>query len=66
VLQFHHQYRADKCFTIGDVARRAASLKQIMDEIEKCDVLCVNCHAKLHWREVHKTDDWKEVMPLEE
>ena len=66
VLQFHHQIRADKSFTIGDVASRASSLKQITEEIEKCVVLCVNCHAKLHWREIHRTDDWEEVMPLEE
>ncbi len=28
-----------------------ASFWQIMSEIKKCDVLCVNCHARRHWEE---------------
>jgi hypothetical protein len=40
VLQFHHRNRADKSFTIADVVRRATSLKQIINEIKKCDVVC--------------------------
>ncbi len=66
VLQFHHRSRADKNFTIADVVRRADSVKQIMNEIKKCDVLCVNCHAKRHWRETHETDSWEEALSLEE
>jgi hypothetical protein len=41
-----------------EILRRESGLK-------KCDVLCVNCHAKRHWREMHKTDNWEEVMPVE-
>lgn len=66
VLQFHHKNRADKSFAIGNVANRASSLKQIMKAIGKCVVLCVNCHAKLHWKETHKTDSWEEIVPSEE
>lgn len=65
VLQFHHRNRDDKSFTIANVVRRADSMKQIMDEIKKCDVLCVNCHAKRHWRETHATDSWEEMIPGE-
>jgi hypothetical protein len=65
VLQFHHRDRTDKSFTIADVVRRASSIKQIMNEIKKSDVLCVNCHAKLHWRETHETDSWLELLPKE-
>jgi len=63
VLQFHHRNRADKGFTIANVVSRATSIKQITNEIKKCDVLCVNCHAKRHWRETHETDSWEEVIP---
>ena len=66
VLQFHHRDRADKSFTISKIVSRATSIKQITREIEKCDVLCVNCHAKRHWRETHETDSWEEVLPSEE
>jgi hypothetical protein len=62
VLQFHHRDRADKSFTISKVINRASSLKQITDEIAKCDVVCVNCHAKRHWSERHPTDSWLEII----
>jgi hypothetical protein len=62
VLQFHHRNRADKSFTISSVISRASSIKQIVNEIEKCDVVCVNCHTKRHWRETHETDSWEEIM----
>ncbi len=62
VLQFHHRNRADKSFTIANVVSRATSIKQITREIKKCDVVCVNCHAKRHWREIHETDSWEEVI----
>src|SRR5579859_5983303 len=65
VLQFHHRDGAKKNFNISAVVSRAKSLKQITDEIEKCDVVCVNCHAKRHWRETHETDSWEEVIPPE-
>ncbi len=63
VLQFHHRDRAEKSFTISSVVSRATSVKQITREIKKCDVVCVNCHAKRHWRETHQTDSWEEVLP---
>ena len=63
ILQFHHRNRPEKSFNISDVVRRANSVKQITNEIEKCNVLCVNCHAKLHWKETHKTDSWEEIIP---
>src|SRR2546427_485649 len=46
VLQFHHRDKAEKSFSLGDVVSRASSIRQITNEIEKCDVVCVNCHAK--------------------
>lgn len=65
LLQFHHRDRAEKSFTISKIVSRATSVQQIMREIEKCDVLCVNCHAKRHWKENHKTDNWEEILPEE-
>ncbi len=66
LLHFHHRDRAEKSFTISKIISRAASVKQITDEMAKCDVVCVNCHAKRHWRETHETDNWLEVIPLDE
>ena len=62
VLQFHHRNKAEKKMAVSALVSRASSLKQITNEIKKCDVLCANCHAKLHWRETHETDSWEEIL----
>lgn len=64
-LQFHHKDKEKKSFTISLIAGRGiASIKTILSEIEKCEVLCGNCHALRHWRETHDFDDWGEVLLL--
>jgi len=47
-LDFHHRDRSIKSFTIGYVCRNhgfMVSLEKMIEEIEKCDVICRNCHA---------------------
>lgn len=44
VLEFDH--KGDKKFNLADAARRGYSLKTIKREIEKCDVVCANCHRR--------------------
>jgi hypothetical protein len=46
-LDFHHRNgKADK---LGDIATiRRFGKERILAEIAKCDVLCTNCHRKLH------------------
>jgi len=61
-LQFHHRDREEKSFTISNAVLRGTGVKTLIKEIKKCDVLCVNCHAKLHWRETHETDSWEELL----
>ena len=45
-LQFHHVDPSVKEF--GVATMRAHSLKKIQAEIDKCIVLCANCHAEYH------------------
>jgi len=47
-LDFHH-HGDDKVISIGDAVKHGFSVERIMREIEKCDVMCANCHRKLHW-----------------
>lgn len=47
-LDFHHIDPSLKGFSIGDAPRRGVSDEKLMDEIEKCEVLCANCHRKEH------------------
>jgi hypothetical protein len=65
VLQFHHRNKAEKKMAVSAFVSRTSSLKQITNEIKKCDVLCANCHAKRHWRETHRTDSWEEILSEE-
>ncbi len=46
-IEFHHRDPATKSFTIGEAVGRHSKDK-IINEINKCDVLCANCHRKLH------------------
>ena len=48
-LQFHHLNSENKTFTIGDAVTRGFSLDKIKKEIEKCIVLCANCHFIRHY-----------------
>ena len=47
VLDFHHRNKEDKLFGIGGF-RREIGFQRLSDEIEKCEVVCANCHRILH------------------
>ena len=47
VLDFHHREGTIKEFGISEGLRRY-SWQRVLDEIEKCDVLCANCHRRHH------------------
>ena len=51
-LTFHHRDAAEKSFEIGNNINLGVGLKRLMAEIEKCDVLCANCHAKEHFSQM--------------
>jgi hypothetical protein len=56
VLQFHHRDPALKSFAISDIFYRPKdySDEQIKAELDKCDLLCANCHITHHntWEDV--------------
>lgn len=47
VLDFHHKKGEDKLFTVGGF-RRAVGFDRIKREVEKCEVVCANCHRIVH------------------
>lgn len=51
VLDFHHRNPAEKEFQIGYAVLSDRAKQRVIDEIAKCDVLCANCHRKLHYDE---------------
>jgi len=52
VLVFHHRDASTKRFALGEVSCR--SLKAVRKEIDKCDLLCSNCHLSLHYRQLNE------------
>ena len=50
-LDFHHRDPATKDASIYEaIERRGWGKERILREIDKCDVLCSNCHRKTHWK----------------
>jgi len=54
-LAFHHRDPSTKKFNFNAPELVGRSHAEIAEELAKCDVLCENCHRKLHWRQ-HRGD----------
>jgi hypothetical protein len=50
-LQFHHLNPNEKEIGLGSVVSQGWSKERIKSEIDKCMVLCANCHFIHHWDE---------------
>lgn len=48
-LEFHHLDPENKDNDIAYMVNTGYSIARILREIEKCVVLCSNCHRKLHF-----------------
>ena len=51
-LQFHHKDPKEKEFSISG---RSLSWDRIKAELDKCLLLCSNCHAEIHYKEINIT-----------
>ena len=49
VLDFHHINPKEKYDTIARLTSNASNINKVYDEIEKCIVLCSNCHRQFHY-----------------
>ena len=47
VLEFHHRYPSQKDFNVSKKGL-TRSWERTKKEIEKCDLLCANCHREMH------------------
>ena len=54
VLDFHHKDPSIKDSTIARLTSNSNKLEDIQKEIEKCIVLCSNCHREFHYLEFTK------------
>lgn len=51
-MDFHHINPEEKLYTVKDLMARRWDL--IKSEIDKCVLLCSNCHREEHWNERNK------------
>lgn len=51
VLEFHHRDPFLKEFEISKVRNSAVGFDRLKAEMDKCDVICPNCHRWLHYCE---------------
>lgn len=51
-LQFHHLNPQEKEFTISQVNLNESefSFENLLKEVDKCQLLCANCHAEQHYK----------------
>lgn len=65
-LEFHHQDPTTKEVEISKAISNRWSPERIMKEIDKCEVLCSNCHKKHHWKLESKYQQiWLEMESLD-
>lgn len=49
VTDFHHREPENKNFRISNAMSRTMSWERIIEEIDKCDLLCANCHREIEY-----------------
>lgn len=48
-FDFHHRNPDEKEFGIAETG---VSLEKAKTEVDKCELVCKNCHAKIHWEKM--------------
>ena len=51
VLDFHHRDPSQKVMGVSRMVYVAVTEEMLLEEIQKCDVLCANCHRIVHAEE---------------
>jgi hypothetical protein len=57
VLDFHHVDESAKSFSMNTATKNGTKFERIIEEIDKCVVLCSNCHRKHHNAHLYKKVD---------
>lgn len=50
-LDLHHRDPKQKEIDPSNMIKRGWGPERVKLELDKCDVICANCHRKLHWEE---------------
>jgi hypothetical protein len=52
-LDFHHRDERQKEFSISKGIASEYRWSRLKPELDKCDLVCANCHRELHWHTVN-------------
>lgn len=52
-MDFDHLPGTDKLFNVSLAVNKASSIPVLLREIEKCEVVCSNCHRLRSWNRVY-------------
>jgi len=64
VMQFDH-VRGQKAFDLWRAGDSVCSIARIQEEIDKCDVVCANCHARRTYKRNLINNDELQTDPLQ-
>jgi len=56
-LDCHHMFAKDKDFNISSEMRKKGAMSTIRSEVDKCALVCKNCHAEIHQKTYDKIED---------
>jgi 5-methylcytosine-specific restriction endonuclease McrA len=62
-LDFHHQGIHEKFAELSNMATDGAAIVSLERELQKCIVLCKNCHAKEHFKGNGRSGEWSGALP---
>jgi len=48
-LEFHHRNPKEKDFSLRDIPGKTVLTDKVKKELDKCDLLCSNCHKEKHF-----------------
>ena len=57
-LEFHHLDPLEKEFSLG--SQKSSSFQSVKDELDKCALLCSNCHREVHYED--NLAEWKNIL----
>ena len=61
-LDFHHVDATEKHNNLARMVDESRPYAVLDAEMAKCEVLCSNCHRKMHWNERQQTKPAIELM----
>ena len=50
IIDFHHKDKKKKEINLSTFVTKGWSIKRFLEEVKKCNILCSNCHRKLHYK----------------